>query len=314
MRGKPHTIGALAALAALLLVAAAGAQTIDPKREGYDVMRQITTQFLAPNMMIVLDSSGSLSFPVIFDDTSDDWLTDTSSNPDMAHSWLHVKTTSAVAGSTWDACLHIGADYTVSYSGGIGGVNRTCRYRDRWGNWQNLDSYPHSGAGQGYWVRMVDHSDGFTPNSGATTYTGSVSGAPTQQLKINCSSGNPVFAVGDVIQISSYDDANNGVYKVATVSSCSGSPKKSTFTFYRRTSPSTRSRPRSPPVAPTPPARGTTPSRRRTADRLTVRSSTGAPRPGSTGTPRRPPPSPSATRPSPIESPARTSSTTTRTT
>jgi hypothetical protein len=50
------------AIAAALLLAVAGlAQTLDPASEGYDPMRQISTQFVRPNMLIVLDVSGSMA-------------------------------------------------------------------------------------------------------------------------------------------------------------------------------------------------------------------------------------------------------------
>ena len=50
------------AVGLLLLLAAPGlAATLRPSNEGYDLMRQITTQFVRPNILIVLDVSGSMS-------------------------------------------------------------------------------------------------------------------------------------------------------------------------------------------------------------------------------------------------------------
>ena len=45
----------------LLLAAPGLAATLRPSNEGYDLMRQITTQFVRPNILIVLDVSGSMS-------------------------------------------------------------------------------------------------------------------------------------------------------------------------------------------------------------------------------------------------------------
>lgn len=45
----------------LLLAAPGLAETLRPANEGYDLMRQITTQFVRPNILIVLDVSGSMS-------------------------------------------------------------------------------------------------------------------------------------------------------------------------------------------------------------------------------------------------------------
>ena len=44
----------------LLLAAPGLAATLHPSNEGYDLMRQITTQFVRPNILIVLDVSGSM--------------------------------------------------------------------------------------------------------------------------------------------------------------------------------------------------------------------------------------------------------------
>jgi hypothetical protein len=57
-------IGRCAIVAGLCLeLAAPGlAATLNPSNEGYDLMRQITTQFARPNILIVLDASGSMAW------------------------------------------------------------------------------------------------------------------------------------------------------------------------------------------------------------------------------------------------------------
>jgi len=71
-----------AALACLAVAAAAGAQTIDPANEGYDPMRQISSQFVRPNILLVFDVSGSMAWDEINDhsvgvDQTGTWLTAT---------------------------------------------------------------------------------------------------------------------------------------------------------------------------------------------------------------------------------------------
>src|SRR5512136_2551377 len=46
----------------LLLAAPGLAATLVPKNEGYDIMRQITTQIMRPNVLIVLDVSNSMGW------------------------------------------------------------------------------------------------------------------------------------------------------------------------------------------------------------------------------------------------------------
>jgi len=66
-KGESHPAWrqAVAMLVAFLLTGVTAlplkAQTIDPGREGYDPMRQITQQILPPNLMLVLDLSGSMA-------------------------------------------------------------------------------------------------------------------------------------------------------------------------------------------------------------------------------------------------------------
>jgi hypothetical protein len=53
----------------LLLLAVPGlAATLHPSNEGYDLMRQITTQFVRPNILIVLDVSYSMAWDYLGDD------------------------------------------------------------------------------------------------------------------------------------------------------------------------------------------------------------------------------------------------------
>jgi len=71
---------ALALLTVFALAAAAGAQTIDPTNEGYDPMRQISSQFVRPNILLVFDVSGSMAWDEINNhtvgtDQTGTWLT-----------------------------------------------------------------------------------------------------------------------------------------------------------------------------------------------------------------------------------------------
>lgn len=71
---------ALISVAAGAFAVAAGAQTIDPTNEGFDPMRQISTQFVRPNILLVFDVSGSMAWDEISQhsvgvDTTGSWLT-----------------------------------------------------------------------------------------------------------------------------------------------------------------------------------------------------------------------------------------------
>ena len=59
-----------AVLLSLLIAAPAPAETLHPSNEGYDLMRQITTQFVRPNILIVLDVSGSMSLDYLGNELS----------------------------------------------------------------------------------------------------------------------------------------------------------------------------------------------------------------------------------------------------
>ncbi len=72
--------------AAAAFASAAGAQTIDPNNEGYDPMRQISTQFVRPNVLLVFDVSGSMAWDEISGhtvgtDEDGSWLTATWGTP-----------------------------------------------------------------------------------------------------------------------------------------------------------------------------------------------------------------------------------------
>ncbi len=84
--------------AALILAHAAGAQTIDPANEGYDPMRQISTQFVRPNILLVFDVSGSMAW---------DEISQHSVGTDQTGSWLNTVSW-AVAGS--GSCSGSGAN------------------------------------------------------------------------------------------------------------------------------------------------------------------------------------------------------------
>jgi hypothetical protein len=60
-----HRFLMLAVLTALALAPPASAQgTIDQSTEGYDLMKQIVTEKPRPNLLIVLDTSGSLALSI----------------------------------------------------------------------------------------------------------------------------------------------------------------------------------------------------------------------------------------------------------
>jgi hypothetical protein len=69
------------AVVAIGCASAVVGQTISPATEGYDPFRQITTQILSSNLMIVLDQSGSLTFPMSFDNTYPGWASGTAYDP-----------------------------------------------------------------------------------------------------------------------------------------------------------------------------------------------------------------------------------------
>jgi hypothetical protein len=78
---RPLRAAALAIAGAFLALPAA-AQTIDPANEGYDPMRQISTQFVRPNILLVFDVSGSMSWDEVSShgvgtDQTGSWLTAT---------------------------------------------------------------------------------------------------------------------------------------------------------------------------------------------------------------------------------------------
>ena len=96
---------ALAAIAAAVLAIPAAAQTINPDNEGFDPMRQISTQFVRPNILLVFDVSGSMAW---------DEINGHSVGTDQTGSWLTA--TWAVTGSndcynskckTWTAVLTV---------------------------------------------------------------------------------------------------------------------------------------------------------------------------------------------------------------
>ena len=139
-------------------------------QEGYDPMRQISSQIVHPNLLIVMDRSGSLSFAASFDSNYDDWNYDGSNNGHMY--WAYSE-----QGLTGFA--NITADFTVSDS----------NYEQGYGSLFQGVPQPSSGAGQGYWIR-----------AGVTgTYSGLIRSYYPGLVYVL---GNPGWSTGQSITIS----------------------------------------------------------------------------------------------------------------
>lgn len=209
------------ALTVLLAAGAALAQLTDPidtEYEGYDIMRQITIQQLPPNMMIVLDQSGSLSASVDMDGGSPDgW----GSYSGVYHSFWHYSYgfggTHTLAMS-WNDCAHISGDFEESLTGSGAG---------------DCGSYPvepTGGAGQGYWLRAANGQYFDSAQRVFAAKTESVSG--TYTLKVSCSPTDPGWATNDIIELTG-NASYRGIYKIGTVGLCTSSFRA--LTVYRRT-------------------------------------------------------------------------------
>ena len=124
-------------IAISLLVPLAGlAQTIDVSNEGYDPMRQITAQQMHPNVLLVLDRSGSLGFPIEFANTT--YSTESTCGFTSTRNWGYDCSSRAVAGwyfnfaSGISGYAAIAGDYSLNLS------SATCT--------------PRTGLGHGYWL------------------------------------------------------------------------------------------------------------------------------------------------------------------
>ena len=100
---------ALAAIAAAALAIPAAAQTIDPDNEGFDPMRQISTQFVRPNILLVFDVSGSMAWDeinghTVGTDQTGSWLTATWA---LTGSSSCTGTGSGTKCKTWTAVLTV---------------------------------------------------------------------------------------------------------------------------------------------------------------------------------------------------------------
>ena len=193
------------ALFAALLIApsgTAGAQTIDPSKEGYDPMRQITSQFLPPNMMIVLDQSGSLGFTVSYDD---DW--DSYSYVDDKS---HMNWAFRPPGGHTTLYANVAADFTIDTS-------RTY-----------ASFYPAQGAGQGYWLKA---GGGVVFEGTEKSRDGLISGYYGSYLFVARHSG---YSTGDTIQVSGAQySQDDGIYRIATALTRYGSTDYDYFRVYR---------------------------------------------------------------------------------
>ncbi len=110
--------------------------------EGVDPMRQITTQFVHSNVMISMDTSGSLAFAVAMNNSVDDWNYDSNGNGHMFWAFSYTDT----AGDRFAGYANEVADWTITFTSTFGSsVNGYVT--------TPFTAYPTSGAGQGYWIK-----------------------------------------------------------------------------------------------------------------------------------------------------------------
>ncbi len=112
-RGSTVVVAAAALLVGLAAFAPAQAE------EGFDLMRQITSQWVKPNVMLVFDRSGSMAYPV-----------DTDHYSSGRWSYRYSDRYHGDLGDDYAGSLYLGADTTDRVSGVYG-------------------------TGQGYWARIV---------------------------------------------------------------------------------------------------------------------------------------------------------------
>ncbi len=192
---------ALVAAAALLL-AWSPCPPAAAQDEGYDIMRLITSQWVKPNVTLVMDQSGSTNWPAIYDDNldaTDDWATLGTYN---------TVTFTDSAGVTHTVFPRRGVDSDALITGG----NSDGPFDD-----DNRRLFPRGGTGQGYWVKVDRYRDpAQLRRTTVSTYNnGSVT---ANQRYINIAQSNPGFATYDYLWLSNYGGVgNNALYQVTSV-------------------------------------------------------------------------------------------------
>ncbi len=170
-----------------------------PAEEGFDLMRQITSQWLHPNIMLVMDRSGSMSFPV---ERSANWEWDDFATPSGGTYIFQTFAYPGAADHVQVGSWMVAADHTYRFS--AGGL-----YDD--GEVQ----FPSTGVGQGYWVRVHRELD---PASLKTRFTGSSRTGSIRSnrshTRIYCNTSG--LGVRDLVQITSFPGHPEllGVYKI----------------------------------------------------------------------------------------------------
>lgn len=108
---------------------------IDPTSEGFDPLRQITTQIFHPNVLLVLDKSGSLGFSVVNDIGVSGGNDSYNYSGTKAYMNWAFDYSSAINGNA-----QIMADWTMTYT----------------------SNKPNNGVGHGYWLKAGTLTDGVT--------------------------------------------------------------------------------------------------------------------------------------------------------
>jgi hypothetical protein len=199
-------------IAGLLLPALSRGQTIDPTTEGLDPSRQITTQILKTNLLIVLDRSGSLTFTA---DASP--ANACSSNPptnynncwsydgsNYGYAWWEFKYTNA--GSTWSmaGAIPSAADFGISHS--------------------SASFLPQTGSGNGFWVR-AGQDQIWSALIASSTYK--------TRLYIN---GSPGWAKGTQVTIAGAPSSgDNGTYYTCAAMATDGNSGYASGLYYYTT-------------------------------------------------------------------------------
>ena len=163
----------LGVLVALALAATSGWSQpyTDGTNQGYDPMRQITTQQLHPNVLLVFDRSGSLASPIVFNSSRD---SRGSSGSSYWSRWA-FRYSSSINGTPL-----VAADYARSFSG----------------------QYPTTGAGHGYWLRAKTNP----PWSGLVRRKRQTTCSDCDQYVYVV--GNPSWNNGNTITITEFDDSS----------------------------------------------------------------------------------------------------------
>ena len=177
---------------AILLPAAAAAD------EGFDLMRQITSQWIHPNIMLVMDRSGSMSFPVVRSD---------------GYRWDDRSTNSGSMYMFQTFAYAVASDRTVVGSWLIG-PDATYRYGDGGLYDDGEVQFPATGAGQGYWIRVHRELDpaALKTRSVGSARSGSI--RSDRDRRIYCDAGG--LGVRDLVEITSFagHPELEGVYKI----------------------------------------------------------------------------------------------------